>query len=241
MASSARIYTLMHDIQYRESVSLQNSGYNQPTQTSFFLGAGMSTPPTPNIYFANADMVPPTASGQFTYETMQNVVVQFSEPMKLSTISDTDVVLHPTSYAGADWLPYTYSYNAASNTATYYFWGPIPDGNYTATLAAGNVTDLSGNAMSADYSFNLYTFGGDANRDRIVDISDLAILAMNWQGTGKTFSQGDFNYDGKVDAKDLGILSMNWQKDLPIDPAPASPASIFRAAPRRTARVINLL
>jgi len=45
-----RIYTLMHDPIYRLSVAWQNVGYNQPPHTSFFLGDGMSTPPTPSIY-----------------------------------------------------------------------------------------------------------------------------------------------------------------------------------------------
>lgn len=44
-----RIYTLMHDPQYRVSVAWQNVGYNQPPHTGFYLGFGMSTPPKPNI------------------------------------------------------------------------------------------------------------------------------------------------------------------------------------------------
>jgi rhamnogalacturonan endolyase len=44
-----RLYTLMHDPQYRLSVAWQNTGYNQPPHTSFFLGHGMSRPPRPNI------------------------------------------------------------------------------------------------------------------------------------------------------------------------------------------------
>jgi rhamnogalacturonan endolyase len=44
-----RFYTLMHDPQYRESIALQNVGYNQPPWTSFFLGYGMKAPPKPNI------------------------------------------------------------------------------------------------------------------------------------------------------------------------------------------------
>lgn len=47
-----RLYTLMHDTQYRESVAAQNSAYNQPPHTSFYLGAGMAPPPTPDIYYA---------------------------------------------------------------------------------------------------------------------------------------------------------------------------------------------
>jgi hypothetical protein len=44
-----RIYTLMHDPQYRTAVAWQNSGYNQPPHPSFYLGYDMQAPPTPNI------------------------------------------------------------------------------------------------------------------------------------------------------------------------------------------------
>ncbi len=44
-----RLYTLMHDPQYRLSVAWQNVGYNQPPHTSFHLGSGMKTPPKPAI------------------------------------------------------------------------------------------------------------------------------------------------------------------------------------------------
>jgi hypothetical protein len=45
-----RIFTLMHDTMYREAIAWQNTAYNQPPHTSFFLGDGMSIPPQPNIY-----------------------------------------------------------------------------------------------------------------------------------------------------------------------------------------------
>ncbi len=44
-----RIYTLMHDPQYRMNVSSQNASYNQPPHTSFHIGAGMAPPPVPDI------------------------------------------------------------------------------------------------------------------------------------------------------------------------------------------------
>ncbi|GAB3537663.1 rhamnogalacturonan lyase [Pontibacter brevis] len=44
-----RLYTLMHDPQYRLSISWQNVGYNQPPHTSFYLGHGMQQPPRPDI------------------------------------------------------------------------------------------------------------------------------------------------------------------------------------------------
>jgi hypothetical protein len=55
-----------------------------------------------------------------------------------------------------------------------------------------------------------YTFGGDANLDGQVDVTDLGALATNWQQSG-VWTAGDFNYDGLVDVSDLGILATNWQ------------------------------
>ncbi|RKD16079.1 hypothetical protein BCY91_04090 [Pelobium manganitolerans] len=50
--TSNKIYTLMHDTQYRTAIAWQNSAYNQPPNPSFFLGTGMKTPPVPNIKYA---------------------------------------------------------------------------------------------------------------------------------------------------------------------------------------------
>lgn len=45
-----RLPTLMQDLQYRESIAWQNTAYNQPPHTSFYIGEGMATPPLPKIY-----------------------------------------------------------------------------------------------------------------------------------------------------------------------------------------------
>lgn len=52
--TTTRIYTLMHDPQYRVAVAWQNSAYNQPPHPGFYLGTGMAAPPTPNIQLALA-------------------------------------------------------------------------------------------------------------------------------------------------------------------------------------------
>lgn len=44
-----RFYTLMHDPQYRLAIATQNVAYNQPPNTSFFLGTGMKKAPVPKI------------------------------------------------------------------------------------------------------------------------------------------------------------------------------------------------
>ncbi|MBN9519009.1 rhamnogalacturonan lyase [bacterium] len=47
--TDVRLPTLMHDPQYRAAVAWQNVGYNQPPHPSFFLGAGMDSPPRPRV------------------------------------------------------------------------------------------------------------------------------------------------------------------------------------------------
>jgi rhamnogalacturonan endolyase len=44
-----RLYTLMHDRQYRLAIAWQNVGYNQPPHPSFYPGDGMAASPIPNI------------------------------------------------------------------------------------------------------------------------------------------------------------------------------------------------
>lgn len=44
-----RLYTLMHDPQYRLSIAWQNVGYNQPPHTGYYLGTGMALPTAPRI------------------------------------------------------------------------------------------------------------------------------------------------------------------------------------------------
>ena len=44
-----RIYTLMHDPQYRMQVTAEQTAYNQPPHPGFHIGNGMVDPPVPNI------------------------------------------------------------------------------------------------------------------------------------------------------------------------------------------------
>jgi hypothetical protein len=47
--TARRIYTLMHDPQYRAQVSGEQTAYNQPPHPSFHIGSGMAAPPAPNV------------------------------------------------------------------------------------------------------------------------------------------------------------------------------------------------
>ncbi len=86
-----------------------------------------------------------------------------------------------------------------------------------AVLAKGSFGGQSPDATSMLVKF---TYGGDANLDGQVDISDLGALATAWQ-TSAPWTGGDFNYDAFVDISDLGILATNWQLGVssPLGPS----------------------
>jgi len=52
---------------------------------------------------------------------------------------------------------------------------------------------------------------GDANRDDIVNLTDLSILAFHWDtAAGATWDDGDFDADGAVALADLSALAFHW-------------------------------
>ena len=47
--TARRLFTLMHDPQYRMQVTAEQTGFNQPPHPSFHIGNGMVDPPKPDI------------------------------------------------------------------------------------------------------------------------------------------------------------------------------------------------
>ena len=192
---------------------------------------------SPSSLSVTIDTVAPsvtTSAFDYTGVSMQDVSFGFSEDVS-ATLTNTDLTLLNTTTATT--IPSAnISQTYASNTGVFrfpgYTYGALPDGNYTATLPLANVTDVAGNPLSANGSLTFFSLAGDFNHDRTVDVTDLGILATNWQASGKTFAQGDTTYNGTVDVSDLGVLATNWQKTLPSSAEPLAKASFGRHADR---------
>lgn len=58
---------------------------------------------------------------------------------------------------------------------------------------------------------------GDANLDGIVNISDFALLAGNFNVTGVDWTAGDFSGDGKVGIEDFAALASRFNQQIPAD------------------------
>jgi hypothetical protein len=167
------------------------------------------------------DLIPPTVtSSALQFETApMHLTVGFSENVGPS-VSSSDFVLTNLDTGG------TYSlsaqYNQSTNVATISFGGMLPDGNYRLRVIGSGISDAAGNPMSGDHLLDFFVFAGDANRDRVVNISDFSILAARFNQPG-TFSQGDFNYDGMVNISDFSILASKFNQSL------AEPNGLARA------------
>lgn len=78
--SSNKLYTWMHDTQYRCAVAWQNVGYNQPPHPSFYVGPDMQTPSQPNVYTV----------GNYTENTVTPTATPTPEPTAAPMYSDID-------------------------------------------------------------------------------------------------------------------------------------------------------
>jgi autotransporter-associated beta strand protein len=103
-----------------------------------------------------------------------------------------------------------------SSTAAASIGGPNPKAVGINESAVFGQTTFAGEPVDSTALLIRYTFAGDANLDGFVDITDLGLLATNWQLSGQFWWDGDFTYDGMVDITDLGLLATNWQQSLPL-------------------------
>jgi hypothetical protein len=186
--------------------------------------SGLTTTSTVSLSAGVAPFVSDVA-----FDFRSKVVVTFSKDVS-SSLQPTDLSVLPSGAAEAI-HPDTVVWDADARTATFGFAANLPDGDYRATLASGDVTDVPGRPLAADRTYDFFAFAGDATRDRTVDFNDLVALAQNYNADGpKTYADGDFSGDGVVDFNDLVLLAQRYNTTLPTTPA-AAPVAIAGAAP----------
>jgi len=188
-------------------------------------GTPVLTPGAPN-YPQPVDTIAPTLDVRtFVFDaapTPQTVQLTFSENVAAS-LSVSDLTLNNLTTASTI-APanIALSYNAGTNVASITFPGfangILPDGIYELTIT-GVVEDAAGNDVVAATPFNFFALGGDANRDRTVNLDDFTALASSFGTGGRTVSTGDFTYDGTVNLDDFTILAANFGTTLPPTPA----------------------
>ena len=91
-----RLYTLMHDPQYRDAISWQNGAYNQPPHLSFLLGNGVDKAPVPNIVLVGA-----STSSSSSVASSSSVVVSSSVAVSSSALVSSSSKASSSSVAGS--------------------------------------------------------------------------------------------------------------------------------------------
>src|SRR5207244_9651041 len=119
-----------------------------------------------------------------------------------------------SGYAGGAWTGNGITSSSAATAAA---------SQHRTALGYAEATDLytsfpatfSGQSVDNTSVLVRYTASGDANLSGTVDTIDFNLLAANFSGSGKRWTQGDFNYDTFVDTVDFNLLASNFSFTVP--------------------------
>ncbi len=171
-------------------------------------------------------------SGQVQRSLLRSVTIQILEDSEL-VFSGTALALKNKVTGAVLQVPGSaFVYNRTAGSARLDLaQAGVPDGDYTATLFAANISDTAGNRLASDYTFDLHLLGGDANGDRIVNDLDLYRI---WQNQLKPVAardlNDDLNGDGQVTLADLDVIRTKYLMRLSASPV-ASAAVDFAPGP----------
>lgn len=172
-STTQRMYTLMHDPNYRTAISWQQNSYNQPPNLSFYFGVGMDTPPAPNM-----TMIIPTSVALGT-PSNQNTS-KAKEPVELTANVESSKGISSVTFYATDKATMTMTTLGTDTDAPYSFnWTPSTEGTYylvaKATEAAGSIINsniITYNVSEASTEINPMnlTLGGNFNLRQAGDL-----------------------------------------------------------------------
>ena len=183
-----RVQCLMHDPQYRTQVSAQQTAYNQPPHTSFFLGTGYAMPERPNCT-VNSNRGGKAGAAIDTANTYRIRNVNSGLYLTLDTDNDNDVVQKSSGNTG-------WTFEDAGN-GYYRLHNEIEGGKYLLDLDYGN----------PDNGTNIHVWTDTA------DDAQLFKLVDNGDGTYTicTKNTGDQSCVGVLAAsKEEGANCLQW-------------------------------
>ncbi len=187
-----RLYTLMHDTQYRVAIAWQNTGYNQPPHPSFFLGADMQDAPIPAIYYAgNVNQAP-------VLDPIGDKSVHVGTELSFRvTATDLDVPANELTYSLDAGSPSGASINPSTGLFTW-----IPDQQFGNQSI--NVTVL-------------VTDNGTPSKTDSATIQIDVVDPFPWHHRDAPF---DVNNDGKISALDALVIVNALQQSPSSAPLP---------------------
>lgn len=229
-----RIYTLMHDPQYRVAIAWQNTAYNQPPHPGFYLGTGMAAAPRPNIVLVgDGPTTNPTGgiTSGATYTIAARHSGQVVDVAGASTADGANIEQYPSrNGTNQQWV-------VTSTGDGYYTLKAVHSGrNLTvegsSTANGANIAQRTASASATNQQFQLVDVGGGyynikaRHSGRCVDVVEASTANSaninQWAcGTG-TNQQFSFT---KVGGARLGAATATLD-NVSVHPNPSS--STFR-------------
>ncbi|MBX3436644.1 MAG: PD40 domain-containing protein, partial [Planctomycetaceae bacterium] len=90
----------------------------------------------------------------------------------------------------------------------------LPDGRYTAQLAASATTP----GLASDFEFDFHKLKGDVDGDALVNFNDYYEVRINFDTSGAAYRPGDADGDGVVNFNDYSSVRENFDAGLPPRP-----------------------
>jgi len=203
-----KIYTLMHDPLYKLNVGQWAQRNASPSNPSFYLGTGMGTPPTPNIYLVKSNEVQPEVSfilpsNGSKYSSGADITLFASAAAFDTTIREV-AFYSDTTLLGIDSIPSSYSV----------IWKNVPAGNYTLKAVAIDERGNKGSSSTIQITVNLRPqsisfdeIDTKTNRD-----STFHLIARSSSGLKVLFTSSNQNVatisDSTVTIKGLGTSTI---------------------------------
>ncbi|MBV9927315.1 MAG: HYR domain-containing protein [Acidobacteria bacterium] len=207
-----RIYTLMHDHQYREAIAWQNTAYNQPPHPSFYLGDGMGAVPKANIVTSlNAKIAAITSVTDDTGASSTDKVTSDNTIILSGTAGANNTVT--ISLEGSGEVGTTTA-DAAGNWTFDYTAAPLSDGAHTFTAVA---TDENGGQTPESDSFtvNVDTVAPSAPAINSIGSGSLIFKGKAEPGTTVSVTRTGAGVIGTATADVSGSWTLTYTSSLP--------------------------
>jgi rhamnogalacturonan endolyase len=163
ITTNSKLYTLMHDVQYREAIAWQNVAYNQPPHTSYYIGNEMKVPTKPFVYTVGNNATPPTEKEDVLEGTyyIKNINSNLYMDVKDGS-SENSTNIQQWEYNGS----HAQKFKIVSDGSGYYYILTGASGYTSCVDVAGNKSADGTNVLEWTYS------GKDNQKYKIIKNSD---------------------------------------------------------------------
>jgi hypothetical protein len=181
---------------------------NQHLNSLVLNGTGLLTSATPGLALRTAALSI-GAAGTLDL-TRGYMIVDYTASSPLTTIQ----TYVKNGYAAGAWTGTASSIRSSTAAAdgTHLTGVGYAEASVVLTPSGGT---FSSQSVDGTTVLVTYTYYGDANLNRTVELNDFSAFAASFNTSSSLWSSGDFNFNGSIELNDFSALAANFNKTLP--------------------------